>query len=75
MTGAQILIIAVAAVVALVVIVWGIRSVRSEKDLLEERLVSINSTGQQCSARSERGRARAAASRNRPMRCATAWTT
>ncbi|HYO88700.1 MAG TPA: type II secretion system F family protein, partial [Candidatus Limnocylindrales bacterium] len=32
---------------ALVVIVWGIRSVRSEKDLLEERLVSIDSTGQQ----------------------------
>jgi tight adherence protein B len=47
MTGAQILIIAVAAVVALVVIVWGIRSVRTEKDLLEERLVSIDSTGQQ----------------------------
>ncbi|HYO89650.1 MAG TPA: hypothetical protein VER79_13450, partial [Candidatus Limnocylindrales bacterium] len=47
MSGAQILIIAIAAIVALVVIVWGIRSVRSEKDLLEERLVSIDSTGQQ----------------------------
>lgn len=47
MSGAQILVIAVAAVVALIVIVWGIRSVRSEKDLLEERLVSIESTGQQ----------------------------
>ncbi len=47
MTGAQILIIAIAAVVALIVIVWGIRSVRTEKDLLEERLVSIDATGQQ----------------------------
>jgi tight adherence protein B len=47
MSGAQILIIAIAAIVALVVIVWGIRSVRSEKDLLEERLVSIDATGQQ----------------------------
>ncbi len=47
MSGAQILIIAIAAIVAVVVIVWGIRSVRSEKDLLEERLVSIDSTGQQ----------------------------
>ncbi|MFN8377337.1 MAG: type II secretion system F family protein [Anaerolineae bacterium] len=47
MSGAQIAIIAVAAIIALVVIVWGIRSVRSEKDLLEERLVSIDSAGQQ----------------------------
>lgn len=47
MTGAQILIIAIAAVVALIVIIWGIRSVRTEKDLLEERLVSIDATGQQ----------------------------
>lgn len=47
MSGVQILIIVVAAAVALLVIVWGIRSVRSEKDLLEERLVSIDSTGQQ----------------------------
>lgn len=47
MSEAQILIIAIAAVVALIVIVWGIRSVRSEKDLLEERLVSIDSSGQQ----------------------------
>lgn len=47
MSGAQIVIIVIAAAVALLVIVWGIRSVRSEKDLLEERLVSIDSTGQQ----------------------------
>lgn len=47
MSGAQIVIIVIAAAVALLVIVWGIRSVRSEKDLLEERLVSIDSAGQQ----------------------------
>lgn len=47
MSGVQIVIIVIAAAVALLVIVWGIRSVRSEKDLLEERLVSIDSAGQQ----------------------------
>lgn len=46
MSGAQILIIVIAAAVAVLVIVWGIRSVRTEKDLLEERLVSAE-TGQQ----------------------------
>jgi len=37
----QILIIAVAAVVAIGVLVWGIRSVRGERDVIEERLENI----------------------------------
>ncbi|MBW4436277.1 MAG: type II secretion system F family protein [Pleurocapsa minor GSE-CHR-MK-17-07R] len=38
MTGIQIVIIAAAAVAAVGIIIWGIVSVRSEKDIIEERL-------------------------------------
>ncbi|MCC6612172.1 MAG: type II secretion system F family protein [Anaerolineae bacterium] len=41
MESMQILIIAVAAVVAIGVLVWGIRSVRGERDVIEERLENI----------------------------------
>lgn len=44
MDGLQILIIAVAAIAAVGVLVWGIRSVRSEKDAIEERLENIGAT-------------------------------
>lgn len=38
MSGEQVIIIAVAALVAVGIIIWGIVNVRSEKDLIEERL-------------------------------------
>lgn len=41
MEGMQIIIIAVAALVAGGVLVWGIRSVRAEKDVIEQRLENI----------------------------------
>jgi tight adherence protein B len=44
MEGMQIIIIAVAALVAGGVLVWGIRSVRSEQDLVAERLENIGAT-------------------------------
>jgi tight adherence protein B len=44
MDGLQILIIAVAVVAALGVLVWGIRSVRSERDSIEQRLENIGAT-------------------------------
>lgn len=44
MEGMQIIVIAVAALVAGGVLVWGIRSVRSEQDLVAERLENIGAT-------------------------------
>ncbi|MBE0690276.1 MAG: type II secretion system F family protein [Anaerolineae bacterium] len=41
MESVQILIIAVAAVIAIGVLVWGVRSVRGERDVIEERLENI----------------------------------
>jgi tight adherence protein B len=44
MEGMQIIIIAVAALVAGGVLVWGIRSVRTDKDVIEQRLENIGAT-------------------------------
>ncbi len=38
MSGAQLLIIGIAVIAAVVIILWGIYSVRTEKDIIEERL-------------------------------------
>jgi tight adherence protein B len=47
MDSTQILVIVIAAVVALGVIIWGVINVRTEKDLIQERLERIEQAGDQ----------------------------
>ncbi len=47
MDSTQILVIVIAAVVALGVIIWGVINVRTEKDLIQERLERIEQAGNQ----------------------------
>ena len=46
MTSLQITIITIAAIVAVGIVLWGVVSVRSEKDLIEERLGRYEEGGQ-----------------------------
>lgn len=46
MSSIQIIVIGAAALIAMGIIIWGIVSVRSEKDLIEERLGNLEDAGQ-----------------------------